>query len=194
MTFATIVLDNGTELLVLGPLTPGSAEPIESRFQSAGVSRLHVFERVADSCLDLPVSMIEAGQLYEELFGHVPLGTTTSAWFQYLLHPRYRAGSPLSKRVLDLGLGSIAGLLSLPILAVSAIAVKLTEPRAAAAPADPHGGGRPRDRAGQAADDAPRRRGARAPSGPATTTTASPRSAACCAACTSTSCRRSGPC
>ena len=121
-----IVLDNGTELLVLGPLTASSSESLESRFQAPGVSRLHVFERVADSCLDLPVSMIEAGQLYEELFGHVPLGTTTSAWFQYLLHPRYRAGSPLSKRLLDLGLGSIAGLLSLPILAVSAIAVKLT--------------------------------------------------------------------
>jgi exopolysaccharide biosynthesis polyprenyl glycosylphosphotransferase len=121
-----IVLDHGTELLVLGPLTPGSAEPIESRFQAQGVSRLHVFERVADSCLDLPVSMIEAGQLYEELFGHVPLGTTTSAWFQYLLHPRYRAGSPLSKRLLDIGLGLLAGLMALPILAVSAIAIKLT--------------------------------------------------------------------
>lgn len=120
------VLDHGTELLVLGPLTPGSAEPLESRFQSPGVSRLHVFERVADSCLDLPVSMIEAGQLYEELFGHVPLGTTTSAWFQYLLHPRYRAGSPMSKRMLDVGLGAIAGLLSLPIVVVSAVAIKLT--------------------------------------------------------------------
>ncbi len=121
-----VVLDHGTELLVLGPLTPGSAEPIERDFQAPGVSRLDVFERVADSCLDLPVSMIEAGQLYEELFGHVPLGTTTSAWFQYLLHPRYRAGSPLSKRLLDIGLGSIAGLLSLPIVAVSALAIKLT--------------------------------------------------------------------
>ena len=120
-----IVLDHGTELLVLGPLTPTS-EPLESRFQSSGVSRLQVFEQVADSCLDLPVSMIDAGQLYEELFGHVPLGTTTSAWFQYLLHPRYSAGSPLSKRLLDLGLGLIAGVLALPLLAIAAIAVKLT--------------------------------------------------------------------
>src|SRR5262249_45529518 len=38
------------------------------------LSRLDVFERVADSCLDLPVRLIEAGQLYEDLLGHVPLG------------------------------------------------------------------------------------------------------------------------
>ena len=51
--------------------------------------------------------MIEAGQLYEQLFGHVPLGTTTSAWFQYLLHPHYKQGWPISKRLLDI-LGGFA--------------------------------------------------------------------------------------
>ena len=86
------ILKNGIELLVLGPLAPSSDDPDRGEFPvSGGVSRLEVFERVADACLDLPVSMIDAGQFYEELFGHVPLGTTTSAWFQYLLHPRYRA-------------------------------------------------------------------------------------------------------
>ena len=78
---------------MLGPLAPVVDDPDRGEFPvSGGVSRLEVFERVADACLDLPVSMIDAGQFYEELFGHVPLGTTTSAWFQYLLHPRYRAG------------------------------------------------------------------------------------------------------
>jgi exopolysaccharide biosynthesis polyprenyl glycosylphosphotransferase len=122
-----IALDHGIELLVLGPLTPASTEPAEGRFQSSGVSRLEVFERVADAVLDLPVSMIEAGQLYEELFGHVPLGTTTSAWFQYLLHPRYRGSWPFSKRLLDLGVGSLAALVALPVVALAAIAVKLTD-------------------------------------------------------------------
>ena len=130
------VLDHGIELLVLGPLgsdrggstngaTSLEARAVEAPDGSRVVSRLEVFERVADACLDLPVSMIEAGQLYEELFGHVPLGTTTSAWFQYLLHPRYNAGWPLSKRLLDLGLGTVAALISLPILLVAAIAIKL---------------------------------------------------------------------
>ncbi len=124
------VLDESLELLVLGPLSPGAESAAvphgsESEFQGAGVSRLEVFERVADACLDLPVAMIEAGQLYEELFGHVPLGTTTSAWFQYLLHPNYQSAWPFSKRLLDLGLGLVASVLALPLLAVAAIAIKL---------------------------------------------------------------------
>ncbi len=96
-------------------------------FRGRGVSRLEVFERVADACLDLPVSMIEAGQLYEQLFGHVPLGTTTSAWFQYLLHPHYKQGWPISKRLLDIGVGLVAGIIAAPVLAVSAIAIKLAD-------------------------------------------------------------------
>ena len=74
-------------------------------------SRLEVFERVAASCMDLPVRLIEASQLYEELLGHVPLGQSNSAWFQYLLHPRYRAGSPASKRAFDLVVGSLMTLI-----------------------------------------------------------------------------------
>ena len=55
---------------------------------------------IADACLDLPVRMIEANQLYEELLGHVPLGTIDAAWFRYMMHPRFRPTSPLSKRML----------------------------------------------------------------------------------------------
>ncbi len=121
------IVHNGIELLVLGPLSQSSKEHSEGQFQAAGVSRLEVFELVADACLDLPVSMIEAGQLYEELFGHVPLGTTTSAWFQYLLHPRYRASWPISKRILDLTLGTIAAILAAPFVLVAALAIKVTD-------------------------------------------------------------------
>jgi len=121
------ILDHGVELLVLGPLTGASMDPVEGQFQSVGVSRLDVFETVADACLDLPVSMIEAGQFYEEVFGHVPLGTTTSAWFQYLLHPRYRGSWPISKRILDFGLGGIAAILAAPLLLIAALAVKLSD-------------------------------------------------------------------
>ena len=42
-----------------------------------GADRIAIPTRlIADSCLDLPVRMLEANQLYEELLGHVPLGTT----------------------------------------------------------------------------------------------------------------------
>ncbi len=119
------VLVHGLELLVLGPLGPSTGA--DRDFQGAGPSRLDVFESVADACLDLPVSMIEAGQFYEQLFGHVPLGTTTSAWFQYLLHPDYRGSWPISKRLLDLVVGTMAALVAAPIILVSAIAIKLSD-------------------------------------------------------------------
>jgi exopolysaccharide biosynthesis polyprenyl glycosylphosphotransferase len=90
-------------------------------------SRLELFERVAAQCLDLPVRLIEVGQLYEEMLGHVPLGQSNSAWFQYLLHPRYRAGSNFSKRAFDLVVGLGMAICMAPVLALFALAVKLTD-------------------------------------------------------------------
>ncbi len=90
-------------------------------------SRLELFEQVAEACLDLPVRLLEASQLYEDLLGHVPLGQSNSAWFQYLLHPRYRAGSPASKRIFDCLVGATMLVLLAPVMAAFALAVKLTD-------------------------------------------------------------------
>ena len=117
------VLDHAIELVVLGPLS--AAEGDESVVD--GPSRLEVFETAADACLDLPVSLIESGQLYERLLGHVPLGTTTSAWFQYMLHPDYKRSWPLSKRVFDIVLGVGMGIVAAPLVAAAALAIKLDD-------------------------------------------------------------------
>jgi exopolysaccharide biosynthesis polyprenyl glycosylphosphotransferase len=115
-----VVKRHAIDLLVHS--TGPSAEDAEPRH-----SRLEVFERVAASCLDLPVRLIEASQLYEDLLGHVPLGQSNSAWFQYLLHPRYRGSSPASKRVFDLIVGGAMLVVMAPVLAAFAIVVKLTD-------------------------------------------------------------------
>ncbi|MDQ4129815.1 MAG: hypothetical protein M3133_02300, partial [Actinomycetota bacterium] len=78
--------------------------------------RLAVFDQAARACLDLPVRMIEATALYEDVLGHVPIGTINSAWFQFIMHPRYSPSSPLSKRVLDLMVSSLLLLTTLPLL------------------------------------------------------------------------------
>jgi lipopolysaccharide/colanic/teichoic acid biosynthesis glycosyltransferase len=117
------VLDHAIELVVLGPLN--AAEGDESVVD--GPSRLEVFETAADACLDLPVSLIESGQLYERLLGHVPLGTTTSAWFQYMLHPDYKRSWPLSKRAFDIVLGVGMGIVAAPLVAAAALAIKLDD-------------------------------------------------------------------
>jgi exopolysaccharide biosynthesis polyprenyl glycosylphosphotransferase len=116
-----IVSRNKIDLLVhsAGPPIDGEETPRHSR--------LEIFERVAEACLDLPVRLIEASLLYEDLLGHVPLGQSTSAWFQYLLHPRYRAGSPFSKRAFDLFAGSLMLIVLAPVLAAFAVAIKLTD-------------------------------------------------------------------
>jgi lipopolysaccharide/colanic/teichoic acid biosynthesis glycosyltransferase len=116
-----IVTDNKIDLLVhsAGPPVEGDDAPRPGR--------LEIFEQVAAACLDLPVRLIEASLLYEDLLGHVPLGQSTSAWFQYLMHPRYGGGSPISKRAFDLLAGSLMMIAAAPVIAAFAIVVKLTD-------------------------------------------------------------------
>jgi exopolysaccharide biosynthesis polyprenyl glycosylphosphotransferase len=89
--------------------------------------RLEIFERAARECLDLPVRMIEATALYEGLLGHVPIGTINSAWFQFIMHPRYSPSSPFSKRALDLFVSGPMLFLAAPIMLLCALAVKLED-------------------------------------------------------------------
>jgi exopolysaccharide biosynthesis polyprenyl glycosylphosphotransferase len=111
----SLVLEHRVDLLVSCPV------------HGAERARLHTLEIVADSCLDLPVKLIELSQLYEDLFGHVPLGTTDAAWFQHLLDPGFRPGSERVKRAVDLVLGSLLLVLASPLIAVAGLAVKLTD-------------------------------------------------------------------
>ncbi len=89
-------------------------------------SRHAGFDEVADSCLDLPVRMIELNALHEQLFGYVPIGKIDSAWFQYVMHPHYRLQlQPWGKRVFDLIFGSVISVIVLPLLTVLALAIRL---------------------------------------------------------------------
>lgn len=109
------ITEHGIDLLVRGP---GSG---------ASRSGRDVYDTIAAGCLDLPVRMIDGNQLYEQLFGHVPIGTIDSAWFLFLMHPSFEASSKASKRALDLVFGSLAALLSLPAMAIGALAIKLDD-------------------------------------------------------------------
>ncbi len=111
------VLVDRIDLIVCGP-NAGDAQ---------GARIEDVSARVADECLDLPVRLIAANQLYEETFGHVPVGMIDAAWYRYIMHPRFRAAGPHSKRAFDLVVGSIIGLCFLPVMAVAAIAIKLSD-------------------------------------------------------------------
>ena len=106
------VITHGIHLLGVGPDTP----------------RLHVFEEAARACLDLPVRMIEANSLYEDVLGHVPIGSINSAWFQCIMHPRYSPSAPFTKRMLDLAVSVPAAfLLGLPLVPLIAFLIKLED-------------------------------------------------------------------
>jgi exopolysaccharide biosynthesis polyprenyl glycosylphosphotransferase len=106
-----IVKSEGIDLLVVSPETP----------------RLAAFEHVARACLDLPARMIEATALYEDVLGHVPIGTINSAWFQFIMHPRFTPSTPLSKRILDLVVSSLMVAVAAPFMLLAALAVKLED-------------------------------------------------------------------
>jgi exopolysaccharide biosynthesis polyprenyl glycosylphosphotransferase len=114
------VLERRIELLVCARM-----EPVEDEQHADEETDLYAL--IADACLDLPVRMIEANQLYEELLGHVPLGTTDSAWFRYIMHPRFRPTSPLWKRCFDLVNAAWMAAVALPIVAAAAVGIKLTD-------------------------------------------------------------------
>jgi exopolysaccharide biosynthesis polyprenyl glycosylphosphotransferase len=124
-----------TEVPYLGPIEDlrriVPAHQIELLIHAQGpsgeVSRLDIFEGVGAACLDLPVKLMEASQFYEELLGHVPVGQINAAWFQYLMHPRYRRTPTFSKRLFDLAIGSVALVFAAPIIALFAVVIKLSD-------------------------------------------------------------------
>ena len=72
--------------------------------------RMAVFEEVAQSCLHLPVRLRELSGFYEEAFGHVAVAEINAAWFQWIVHPKYRAQALPGERALDLLVAGVAGL------------------------------------------------------------------------------------
>lgn len=106
-----IAAANRIDLFVVGPEQP----------------RLEIFEETAKACLGLPVRMIEATALYENVLGHVPIGVINAAWFQYIMHPHYSPSSPLSKRLLDVFVSAALLILASPLLVLCALAVKLED-------------------------------------------------------------------
>jgi len=105
--------EHGIELVVHAPMAA------ISRPRSADVQ-----EQLAAACLENDARLIWANQFCEEVLGHVPLGATNAAWFRYLMHPRYRAGSVLGKRAFDVVIGSLLALAAAPLLAAAAIAIR----------------------------------------------------------------------
>ena len=137
-------LDAGGELLDAGPVGISAVERLRKTLlkhridlvvrgrsasggSGAGFGGARPFEFAAEACVDLPVRMMDGAQFYEESFGHVPLGMIDSAWYLFLMHPRYRSTGARAKRALDLAVGGLAAVFALPLIAIAAVAIKLED-------------------------------------------------------------------
>jgi exopolysaccharide biosynthesis polyprenyl glycosylphosphotransferase len=119
----------GGEVPTLGTLG-GLAEVIEtSRVDllvlTSEAPRFKVFEEVSKTCLHLPVRLWELSSFYEDVFGHVPMAEINAAWFQYIMHPKFRTVAPASKRAVDIVVSLLAALLTAPLMALCALAIRL---------------------------------------------------------------------
>jgi len=117
------------EVPTLGTLG-GLAEVIEtSRIDllvlTSDAPRFHVFEEISTTCLHLPVRLWELSSFYEEIFGHVPVAEINAAWFQYIMHPKFRTVAPASKRAVDIIVSLMAVVATAPLMALSALAIRL---------------------------------------------------------------------
>ena len=110
------------ELRNIGSLVP--RYKIDLLVMTGEVPRLDVFNEIATACLHLPVRLHELSGFYEDVFGHVPVAEINASWFQYIMHPRYRSTPPPSKRVLDLTVAVLAGLASLPLMALFVLMIR----------------------------------------------------------------------
>ena len=80
-----IVVEERIDLLVLGGEAP----------------RIAVFGAMTESCLELPVRLVELSALFEEVFGHVPTAEIDSTWFQFLAGSQARTSIGALKRLVD---------------------------------------------------------------------------------------------
>ena len=105
LAFPTSARSRGLRRIVAAPTRSNCSSTRRAR---AGRSLASTSSKgVGAACLDLPVRLIEASQFYEELLGHVPVGQINAAWFQYIMHPRYRRTPTISKRLFDFAIGSV---------------------------------------------------------------------------------------
>jgi exopolysaccharide biosynthesis polyprenyl glycosylphosphotransferase len=102
-----------------------SAHAVDLLLIEGQASREDVFDRLAETCLDLPVRVCELTQFYEDVLGRVPVSEIGSAWFRYIMHPRFRSPDTAAKRTLDITVALLAGVVFLPPIALCALLVKL---------------------------------------------------------------------
>lgn len=104
-----IVARNDIDLLVMGPVD----------------DRLKVFERAAVCTERYRTRLLSLTAFEETVFRRVPVEHLNVAWFQHVMHPRFKPAPRIVTRTIDLAFGVAAGLLTLPVWAVTALFMRV---------------------------------------------------------------------
>jgi exopolysaccharide biosynthesis polyprenyl glycosylphosphotransferase len=100
------------------------AEEIDMLVLGAEAPRLAVFGEVTETCLELPVRLVELSALCEEMFGHVPTAAINATWFQWLADPDRRVSIGPLKRLVDVVVASTLLVVLSPLLGVLVLLVR----------------------------------------------------------------------
>ena len=92
---------------------------------ASDVPRLHVFDELVRLTDLVPVRVCELSAFYEDAFGHIPVAEINSAWFQYVMHPKFRPPRNRFKRAFDILVSAAIAIVVLPLMLLSVLLIKL---------------------------------------------------------------------
>lgn len=104
-----IVARNDIDLLVMGPVD----------------DRLKVFERAATCTERFRTRLLSLAAFEENVFRRVPLDHINVAWFQHIMHPRFKPVPHAVTRAVDVIFAAVFGLLTLPLWAPTTLFMRL---------------------------------------------------------------------
>lgn len=87
--------------------------------------RLKVFERAAVCTERYRTRLLSLTAFEEAVFRRVPVDQLNVAWFQHIMHPRFRPAPRLITRTVDLAFATVAGILTFPFWAPAAAFMRL---------------------------------------------------------------------
>lgn len=98
---------------------------IDLLVMSATEDRMKVFERAAVCTERYRTRLLSVTAFEESVFRRVPLDHLNVAWFQHIMHPRFKPAPRAVTRVVDISFAVVVGLLTLPIWAATAAFMRL---------------------------------------------------------------------
>lgn len=81
-----------------------------------GAARMEIFDAMTRTGTLPRAKLWELAAFYEDVFGHIPVSEINNAWFQCVLHPKYRPTPAAVKRALDVVIAAFIALFAMPLM------------------------------------------------------------------------------